>query len=402
MDKHSHANDGNPPDEKPSLSFMEEGVRDALSSAEQYAWNLQHPDGHWCGEFATGAFPTAEHIFFCQMWGVDVSRDTRLFIKHILSLQNVDGSWAVAPEHAGDVSISAEVYLALRLLGLGADSKQLQLAGSFIRGAGGIAKVRVLTRIYFAQFGLLPWSSVPQLPAELMLLPAASPISIYTFWAPARLSVVPLLIIRHHEPIYALPNGRSAANNFLDELWLDPTRKAVQYGRPYTELWRTDAMGFALKALDHLTSSLSSLRYSPFRYLARKKVVKWILERQNSDGSWFGYLTGYQFAMQALLLEGYTVEDQPIRRGIAAMETWLWEDNDGKRIQLSNSPVWDTAMMMKALCSSGHCDDPRVRKAADWCKSHQLFGPKTDVAQYCPDLPSGGFSFEYDNPWYPM
>ena len=399
MDK--HAQDSPPNQANLSPRFMEADVRHALSTAEQYAWSLQHADGHWCAEFATGAFPTAEHVFFNQMWGVDISRHAPGFIKHILFLQNVDGSWSPAPDHAGDVSITAEVYLALRLLGVGADSKQLQLAGSFIRAAGGIAKVRVLTRIFFASFGLMPWSSVPQLPAEIMLLPVASPINIYTLWAPARDSVVPLLIIRHHEPLYALPNGKSRTNDFLDDLWLDPTRKAIPYGRPYWELWRTDAMGFTLKAVDHLTSSLKSLRYSPLRYLARKKVVTWLLEHQNSDGTWFGYLTSWELTMQALLLEGFTLEDQPIRRGLAAMENWLLEDQDGKRIQLSNSPVWDTAMMMKALCSLGYWDDPRVRKAAAWCKSQQLHGPKTDLAQYCPDLPSGGFAFEYDNPWYP-
>ena len=79
---------------------MEANVRRALSSAEQYAWNLQYPDGHWCAEFATGAFPTAEHILFNQMWGVDISRHALGFIKHILFLQNVDGSWSPAPDHA--------------------------------------------------------------------------------------------------------------------------------------------------------------------------------------------------------------------------------------------------------------------------------------------------------------
>ncbi|KAI9769734.1 MAG: hypothetical protein M1835_006663 [Candelina submexicana] len=381
--------------------LINQDVTRALSRADEYAYNLQHPDGHWCGEFATGVFPTAEYVFFSQACGVDISKDAALFRKHILSLQNSDGSWGIAPDHPGDLSISAEAYLALRLLGLESECKVLQLARSFIRSAGGIAKVRVLTRIFFAQFGLIPWDAVPQLPAELALAPSQSPISIYTFWVAVRLSIVPLLIIRHHEPLYALPNGRSTSNDFLDELWLDPKKKLAPYGRPFLELVKSDAVGFSFKALDSLMYLFKSFRHGPLRYIARKKIVKWLLERQNSDGSWFGYSTGYQLTMQALLLEGFKIEDTPIRRGLAAIQTWMWEDNDGRRIQLSNSPVWDTAMMMKALSSSGHRDDERVQLAAHWCKANQLFGPKTDLAQYCPDLPSGGFAFEYCNPWYP-
>ena len=377
-------------------------VTHALLRADRYAFNMQHENGHWCGEFATGAFPTAEYVLFSQACGIDISKDAAAFRKHVLSLQLPNGSWSLAPDHPGDVSMSAEAYLALRLLGLTPESKELQLARSFILGAGGIAKVRVLTRIFLAQFGLVPWDAVPQLPAELMLLPANSPVSIYTIWVAARLSVVPLLIIRHHEPVYALPNGTSSSNDFLDELWLDPKTKTTPYGKSYMELLKKDSLGLIFKAVDHLMYAFKRFRNTPLRYIARKKIVKWMLERQNADGSWFGYATGYQFAMQALLLEGFTTQDAPICRGLSTMQSWMWEDEDGKRVQLSNSPVWDTAMMVKALCSEGsYRNDERVHSAASWLKSHQLFGPHTDLAQYIPDLPDGGFSFEYDNPWYP-
>ncbi|KAL8668559.1 MAG: hypothetical protein Q9168_006810, partial [Polycauliona sp. 1 TL-2023] len=108
--------------------------------------------------------------------------------------------------------------------------------------------------------------------------------------------------------------------------------------------------------------------------------------------------------MQALLLEGFDKEDTQIRRGLDRLETWMWEDDNGKRIQLSNSPVWDTSLMIQALCKSDpekHRNDPRVQSAASWCKANQIIGANTDLAQYLPSIPTGCFAFQYDNPWYP-
>ena len=317
-------------------------------------------------------------------------------------MQSSDGSWSYAPDHPGDVSVSAEAYLALKIHGVAAESRELRSARDFIRGANGIAKVRVLTRIFLAQFGLLPWKAVPQLPAELILLPLQSPVNIYTFDYPARVTILPLHLLRHHKPIYALPDKRSASNHFLDELWLDPQEKAIAYGRPFFELLLSDAIESAFKTIDYVLYALRGLRYFPTRYFARKQIVKWFLERQSQDGSWFGFLTAFQFATQVLLLEGFKLGDPPIRRALKAMESWAWQNEDGKRLQLSNPPAWDTALMMKALCLSGsHRDDERVRRAANWCNAQQLLGPGTDHAIYCPDLPAGGFAFEYDNPCYP-
>lgn len=384
-----------------------DGVPDVawtLSLAERFAFNKQKPDGHWCAEFLAQVYPTAQYVIFYQAWGIDLSADASQLRRYLLSLQTSDGSWTIAPDYPGDISPTAEVYLALRILGLEADSKELLRAREFIRNAGGLAKVRVLTRFLLAQFGLFPWKAVPQLAPELILLPLWSPINCFTVPYFSRHTVLPLAIVRHHEPIFALPNGKSASNDFLDELWLDPRRKVVPYGRSFLDLSMNDPVGFAFKAGDYLIHSLKVLRYSPLRYLARKQTVKWLLQHQNEDGNWSGFTIAFHCAITALLLEGFTVNDTPIRRGLAAMETWTLEDDaGGKRLQLCTSPIWDTAIMIEALCVSGTPrDDDRLRRAVDWLKARQLFGPHNDVALYCPDLQvGGGWPFQYDNSWIP-
>ncbi|KAK7984614.1 hypothetical protein PG989_012016 [Apiospora arundinis] len=109
-------------------------------------------------------------------------------------------------------------------------------------------------------------------------------------------------------------------------------------------------------------------------------------------------------SVQALLLEGYTLDDDPVCHGINAIERFTWQDDgQGKRLQFSVSPVWDTAFMVRRLCAAGvDRGDKRMRQAIKWIKSRQALGKEGDWRIYGGrSLEPEGFSFEYNNRWYP-
>ena len=387
---------------EPGEDLLDSEVVRALSMAVRHAFDTMNSDGHWCGELLSNVTITAEHIFFCQAVGVDLSADSEAYKEYLLSQQRRDGSWSIAPDHPGDVSTSAEAYLALKILGVSAATLEMQQAREFIRGVGGIAKVRVISRIYFAQFGLFPWEAVPQLPAEFIFMPSQLPINVYALSSWARSLIVPLLITRHHQPIYALPNGRTASNDFIDELWLDAENKMVPYGPTLLELWRNDTLGCIFGVLDKVLYNLGGLRRFPLRGSARRQCVNWILEHQENNGDWAGIIPPMHASILALLLEGFTIEDPRLQRGLSAIEQFTWQDDDGKRIQACISPVWDTVLMTRALCDAGiDKNDERLQRAVEWCKARQQLGKEGDWRIYSPKSVSGGFAFEYHNSWYP-
>ncbi|KAL8722258.1 MAG: hypothetical protein Q9225_001245 [Loekoesia sp. 1 TL-2023] len=394
--------------EKPTIAEISKDslpsrVAQALDKATRYAFDIIKPDWHWCGELLSNVTITAEHVMFSQAIGVDLSADREAYKKHILAQQRQDGSWAIAPDYAGDVSTSSEAYLALKILGVSTKSFEMQRARDFIVRAGGIARVRVLTRINLAQFGLLPWDAVPQLPAELIFMPSQSPINVYTFASWARSVIIPLLLIQHHQPVYALPNGRSANNDFLDELWLNNAQGKVCSGPTMYDMWKTDALGSIFLGLDKILCRLGGLRWSPLRSLARRRCVSWILERQETAGDWAGIIPPMHTGIQALLLEGFTLGDSAIRHGLAAIERFAWQDEGGKRIQACVSPVWDTVLMTRGLCDAGVVErtDRRLQCVVDWCKARQQLGSEGDWRIYNRKPLAGGFAFEYHNTWYP-
>lgn len=378
-------------------------VEHVLELARDYAAASVHEDGHWCGELKTNVTVTAEYIFLRQAFNLDLEADGAAYRKYILSQQNGDGSWGLAPEYPGDVSTTTEAYLALRILGIGPQAPAMQKGRRFVLTAGGVAKVRIFTRIFLATFGLFPWTAVPQLPVELILLPSFLPINIYRLASWARGTIAPLLIICHHQPVYALPNGRSATNDYLDELWVDATDKNVPHGPSLqAHVDQRDFVGLAFSLLDKILYQFNGLRSVPFlRSHARNQCIKWILERQEPTGDWAGIFPPMHGSVFAFMLEGYRLNDAPVRLGLQAMENFAWEDERGKRIQPCVSPTWDTALMCIGLCDGASPDRDMVEKAIGWLRDRQLFEPRGDWRVYRPRLPPGGFSFEYANSVYP-
>lgn len=260
---------------------------------------------------------TAEYIFLYQALGLELSSDSDELARWLLSDQKEDGSWAIASDgYPGDVSTTVEAYLALKILGIPVGIPAMRRARDFIFTVGGVAKVRVFTRIYLAMFGLFPWDATPALPAELILIPSLAPVSIYRFSSWARSTIVPLLLVKHHQPIYALPNGRTADNAFLDELWCDPRQKHVPYSRPLEDLRNFDGLAIIFSIIDSTLNLLSGLGWSPLRGFARRQCVKWILEHQEKSGDWAGIFPPMHLGLLALVLEGWGLQDSPVRRGL--------------------------------------------------------------------------------------
>lgn len=377
-------------------------VGKALDLAVNHSFESVHDDGHWCGELRSNATITAEYVFLRQALGLEMSLDTDALCQWFLSDQNTDGSWGIAPDYPGDVSTTVEAYLALKILGIPSEISSMRRACAFVVSVGGVSKVRIFTRIYLATFGLFPWSAVPELIPELIFMPSWAPINIYSFSSWARSTIIPLLIISHHRPIFELPNRKAASNDFLDELWFDPVEKAVPYAKPFWDLWRTDSVALAFTAIDKLLYQLGGLRSFPLRGYARRRCVDWILEHQEASGDWAGIFPPMHVGLLALKLEGYDLNDSPILRGLEAVERFTWQDKAGKRVQACVSPVWDTVLMTIGLCDAGTpTTDELLSRAVDWIKARQLLGHEGDWRIYRPRLSPGGFSFEYFNAWYP-
>jgi len=377
--------------EKPSE--LNQAVDEAVRRSQDYFRRTQYPDGYWWGELESNPTMEAEYLMLCKFTDRHDPERWRKVANHILSKQRSDGSWGQYYESPGDVSTSVECYFALKLAGHSPDSLPLRMAREFILSKGGIPKVRVFTKIWLALFGQWDWKGTPNMPPEMIYLPSWAPFNIYEFASWARATVVPMLIILTRQPQCQIPESAH-----IDELYPDGRE-----GMDYTIPKPAGGLGWA-KAFhwaDKLVGLYHRLPVHPLRGRAERKIIEWVLERQEADGSWAGIQPPWVYSLIALHAMGYGPDHHAVKKGFQGFEGFAIEDDDTFSVQACLSPVWDTCIAQLALLESGIApDDPMVQSSARWLLDKQIFAGG-DWQIQAKDVRPGGWSFEFDNVTYP-
>jgi squalene-hopene/tetraprenyl-beta-curcumene cyclase len=359
-------------------------ARAALARAVEKLRSLQHADGWWKGELETNVTMDAEDLLLREFLGVRESGATERTADWIRSRQRADGSWSLFHGGPADLSTTVEAYVALRLAGDPPDAEHMRAAAELVRELGGIEHARVFTRVWLALFGAWPWEHLPALPPELMLLPRWVPLNIYTFACWARQTIVPLTIVFAHRPQRPLPFALTELHD----------------SRPWSPAPAASVRGRALTVLDRALHAYERRPPSALRALALARAERWIVRRQEADGSWGGIQPPWVYSLIALHLRGYSLEHPVMRAGLDGLDGFTIEDGK-RRLEACQSPVWDTALAAVALADAGApADDPALISAADWLLGEQV-EVEGDWSVRRAGLEPGGWSFEFANDNYP-
>ncbi|MFD8324171.1 squalene--hopene cyclase [Streptomyces lydicus] len=372
------------------LDDTAESARRAAARATDYLLSLQDPAGWWKGDLETNVTMDAEDLLLRQFLGIQDPRTTEAAGRHIRGEQRPDGTWATFYGGPGELSATVEAYVALRLAGDAPDAPHMARASAWIREQGGVAAARVFTRIWLALFGWWKWDDLPELPPELLYLPKWFPLNIYDFGCWARQTIVPLTIVSAKRPVRPAPFA-------LDELHVDPRRPAPP--RPLAPATSWDGLFQRLDKALHLYHKVALRK---LRGAAMRAAAHWIIERQENDGCWGGIQPPAVYSVIALHLLGYDLDHPVLRTGLASLDRFaVWREDGARMIEACQSPVWDTCLATIALADAGvPADHPQLVKAADWMLAEQIRRPG-DWSVQRPQLPSGGWAFEFENDNYP-
>ncbi len=360
-------------------------VKQALDQAVQWLLERQDEAGWWCGELETNVTMTAEHVLLLRFLGLSLERIRDGAARHILGQQRADGSWALYFDGPADLSTTIEAYVALKVLGVDAGSDEMQRALRMIHQQGGVAQARVFTKIWLALFGQYPWSGVPSMPPELVYLPPWVPLNLYDFACWARGTIAPLLIVISRRPVRDL--GCS-----VSELVVPGSGRLLR---------RVPGSGLFWWA-DKLLKLYETLPWQPGRAQARRRIIEWIVEHQEMDGSWGGIQPPWVYSLIALSLEGMGLDHPVMRKGIEGLDGFALEDEGGWRLQACMSPVWDTAWALLALRSAGvEREHPGIQRAVQWILREQISRGGDWQVRCGSSVPCGGWAFEFENDIYP-
>ncbi len=371
------------------------GIRKkSIDRAVDYLRSMQHEDGYWWAELESNVTITAEHLFLRHVLDISDEEEQRKAARYILKMQRPDGTWGNWHEGSPDLSTTIEAYLALKMAGISQASEEMLRARAYILAQGGIEKSRIFTKIWLAMMGEWDWHGVPIVPPELFLLPRRFPISIYSFGCWARQTVGAMTVVMTLRPTVPLPEEAR-----IDELFVN--------GRNNADLRVPDrkktATSRAFMVLDRFLRIYDRLPYKPLRKTALRRAERWIVERQEADGSWGGIQPPWVYSLIALHELGYGVDHPVIQKGLAGFygpKGFAVEDGETFHLQSCLSPVWDTGLAMMALQDAGLPeDDPALVRAGDWLLNEQIFAGG-DWQVQCSARP-GGWAFEFENDIYP-
>jgi len=366
----------------------------AVDRAADALARVQHDDGHWVFELEADATIPAEYILLRHYLGEpdDMALEAGIG-SYLRRIQADHGGWSLF--HGGEFDISATVkaYFALKMIGDDPAAPHMARAREALLARGGAGASNVFTRIQLALYGAGPWSAVPEMPVELILLPKWFPIHLsrMSYWA--RTVIVPLLVLQALKPVARNPRGIR-----VDELYADGGTRPLARASKGKWLW---THGFNL--LDIVLKAIGNRWPKKLRQRAITACVDFVTERLNGEDGLGAIYPAMANSVMMFDVLGYPPDhpDRAIAR--TSVEKLLVRRDDGEiYCQPCVSPVWDTALAAHAMLEvGGDAAQRRARRALAWLKPLQVLDVKGDWAEQRPDVRPGGWAFQYANPHYP-
>jgi squalene-hopene/tetraprenyl-beta-curcumene cyclase len=367
----------------------------AISAAQNSLLALQRDDGHFVFELEADATIPAEYVLMRHYLGepVDASLEAKI-ANYLRRIQSKDGGWPLFHDGVSNISASVKAYYALKMVGAGVDEPHMKRARAWILSQGGAAHSNVFTRNLLALFDAIPWTGVPVMPVEIMLLPRWFPFHIdkISYWA--RTVLVPLTVLNALKPKARNPKGVGIA-----ELFSTPPEQVRNWPKgPHQTFPWSQIFG----GIDRVLRLLEPIFPKSLRKTSIDKAVAFVTRRLNGEdglGAIFPAMVNSVLVYDAL---GYRHDHPDYRTARGSIEKLLIVKDDEAYCQPCLSPVWDTALVAHALTEAGgEQAEQSADRALAWLKPLQVLNTVGDWAATRPNVRPGGWAFQYANAHYP-
>ena len=371
-------------------------ARAAMREACELLLQKQDSDGFWCGELEGDTILESEFILLLAFLGREDTDVARRAARHILQKQLPTGGWSLHPHGALDVNCSVKAYFALKLTGHDTGAEYMRRARTAILDAGGAVGVNSFTRYYLAMLGQIDYELCPAIPPEILLLPLWFPINIYRISAWSRTILVPLSIIWAQRPVRDPGPQFGIRELFVDdpEQWprlrcvgLDSTRRGLSWERFFYFIDRTQKW-------------LERRNIKPWRERGVEAARDWMTKRFVASDGLGAIFPPIIWSIVALRSLGFDDDSLELRYCHEQLEGLIIRQGETVRLQPCKSPVWDTAITLRALARTGiNSSHASVRKSIGWLLSKEV--TRRGDWSHTVDVEPSGWFFEHHNDFYP-
>jgi squalene-hopene/tetraprenyl-beta-curcumene cyclase len=374
-----------------SQSTLDRTIQDARDAL----LNSQAAEGYWLYQLEADCTIPSEYIMMMHYLDeIDPALEAKIAV-YLRAHQAEHGGWPLYYGGEFDISCTVKAYFALKLAGDSPDAPHMRKAREAILERGGAARSNVFTRIALALFGEVPWRAVPYIPVEIMLLPRWFPFHLdrVSYWS--RTVMVPLFILCTYKP-----RAKNPRKVHIRELFTTPPDQEHHYFRLPSNGNRTLARAFFL--LDRCARLIDPLIPKAMRKAATRRAEEWFVERLNGEDGLGAIFPAMVNALEAMVLLGYPANHPHRVTAKRALEKLLVIEGHSAYCQPCVSPVWDTALAALAMQQTGgSAAEDAANRALDWLKDRQLSDEPGDWQVKRPNLPGGGWPFQFGNGHYP-
>jgi squalene-hopene/tetraprenyl-beta-curcumene cyclase len=390
-DANTQINTGDAPSSSTPIQSHAYDLDRAIKKAQDSLIKLQDPTGFWVFELEADCTIPSEYIMMMHFVDdINVGLQNKI-ANYLRSRQSEDGSFPLFTGGPGDISGSVKAYYALKMAGDDIDAPHMKCLREWILSQGGAAKANVFTRIALATFEQLPWRGVPYIPVEIMLFPKWFPFHLdkVSYWS--RTVMVPLFILCSMQAKAKNPHKV----NVLELFTVHPDEEKHYF--PERTLLNKIFLG-----LDKLGRLTAPLIPKTMRERAIQKALDWFTERLNGEDGLGGIFPAMVNAYESMLLLGFPEDHPNVVIARQSIDKLLVINENDAYCQPCLSPVWDTGLAALALQEANrNGNKDSLTKAYDWLKTKQLKDEPGDWQVAKPDLPGGGWAFQFNNPHYP-
>jgi squalene-hopene/tetraprenyl-beta-curcumene cyclase len=399
-------------DRHPLEPIDQRAIAATIDATASWLLSRQAADGHWRAPLEGDTILESEYVLLLT-WAGRMSRpEIPGAIQRILNEQLPGGGWAIHPGGPVDVSASVKAYLALKITGHDQHSEPLCRARAAIERAGGPWAVNSFTKFYLALLGQMSYAHCPAVPPEMVLLPDWFPVNLHRVSAWSRTMIVPLSLMWAFKPVREI-----APEQGISELF------ASQVGRNGpAPVGGSGGWARFFRGVDWLLKACDTVGFRPLRSRAVAACRRWMLERFDGSDGLGAIFPPIVWSILALRAMGCDDDSAEVQECWRQLDLLVEHEPDGTtRLEPCRSPVWDTAISLRALSDAATVGQRRLSPgrdavelplsgaddfahplvaAVDWLLDREIRGPGDWTHDAAGVVPSG-WCFQYSNRFYP-
>jgi lanosterol synthase len=376
-------------------------VKKTLERALENLARLQGPRGSWPSDYGGPMFllPMYVALAYAAKRLPDDERRARM-VTYWANVQRPDGSIGLhAESSSGSMFTSVLGYVALRLLGVGADDARAQRLLGWIHANGGALGAASWGKFTLCLLGLYDWRGLVPLLPELWLLPHDAPMHPRRLWCHARMVYLPMAWL------YGM---KSTVPD-------DPLLAAIRHELYRGEYARIDwpAQREVVAPADSYRPSTTALRGVNLAQVGLEKLPTLLRKRaldeclkliRHEDAATNDLDIGPVNAVLNMFVHLFRGAEGrgDLERGWPKFdEAYLWDGHDGLKMQgYNNAELWDSAFAMQAVLAAEQAGAltsaqtaPVLSRAYEFLRDNQILEDVPEAARHYRHASRGGWPF---------